>query len=158
MKSLPDHMEKLAIIFDCGATNVRVVAMNSFGEIKASHSLPNSSREDPFFKGGRIWDLDEIWGKLCTASREVMALINPASIVAVTTTTFGVDGSFLDKGGKLLYPVISWQCERTIPVLKNIDKYISQAELYNISGTYPYSFNTINKLIWFKEAHPGNHG
>lgn len=147
-------MEKLAIVFDCGATNVRVVAINTFGEIRASHSLPNASREDPFFKGGRIWDLDEIWAKLCTASREVMALINPASIVAVTTTTFGVDGSFLDKGGKLLYPVISWQCERTIPVLKNIDKYISQAELYNISGTYPYSFNTINKLIWFRENHP----
>ncbi|MBK7175063.1 MAG: L-fuculokinase [Bacteroidales bacterium] len=147
-------MEKLAIIFDCGATNVRVVAMNSFGEIKASHSLPNSSREDPFFKGGRIWDLDEIWGKLCTASREVMALINPASIVAVTTTTFGVDGTWLGEKGNLLYPVISWQCERTIPVLKNMDKYISPAELYNISGTYPYSFNTINKLIWLKEAHP----
>jgi len=147
-------MEKLSIIFDCGATNVRVVAINTKGEIKALKSFPNQTREDPFYQGGLIWDLSEIWDKLCAASLDVMSQIDKSSIVAVTTTTFGVDGAFINKKGELLYPIISWQCNRTVPVMQNIEKYIPLAELYKISGVNAYHFNTINKLIWHKENRP----
>ena len=147
-------MEKIAIIFDCGATNIRVVAMNTHGEIKASKSFANLTHEDPDYNGGRIWDLHEIWEKLCAASKEVMSLIDKNAIVCVTTTTFGVDGTFIDLQGNLLYPVISWQCERTAVIMQNIEKYIPLPELYKINGVNAYSFNTINKLIWFKENKP----
>jgi L-fuculokinase len=147
-------MEKLSVIFDCGATNVRVVAINNYGEIKAALSFSNQTHPDPGYPGGRIWDVQEIWEKLCAASREVTAIIDKESIAAVTTTTFGVDGTFLDASGNLLYPVVSWQCERTVPVMQNIGKYIPLEELYAISGINAYSFNTINKLIWFKENRP----
>jgi L-fuculokinase len=147
-------MEKLAIIFDCGATNVRVVAINTKGEIKASRSFPNHTHEDPVYKGGRIWDLQEIWEKLCKASIEVVSQIDKNAIVAVTTTSFGVDGSFIDTNGSLLYPVISWQCERTAPIMQQIGKYIPLEELYQLNGINAYSFNTINKLIWFSENKP----
>jgi len=147
-------MKKLVLIFDCGATNVRVIAIDPQGEIVAFKSYQNQTREDPYYKGGRIWDLDEIWEKLCAASKEVVSKIGEHSIVAVTTTTFGVDGTFLDKNGKLLYPVISWQCERTESIMQNIGKYISLPELYALNGINSYSFNTINKLIWFNENLP----
>lgn len=147
-------MEKLALIFDCGATNVRVIAINTKGEIVAAKSFPNQTREDANYKGGRIWDLDEIWEKLCAASKEVVSKIDKQAIVAVTTTTFGVDGTFLDKNGNLLYPVISWQCERTAPIMQDISKYILLPDLYKLNGVNAYSFNTINKLIWFKENRP----
>ena len=147
-------MEKLAIIFDCGATNVRVVAINTKGEIKASRSFPNQTHEDPAYKGGRIWDLYEIWDKLCRASKEVVSQIDKNAIVAVTTTSFGVDGSFIDSNGSLLYPVISWQCERTAPIMQQISKYIPLEELYQLNGVNAYSFNNINKLIWFRENKP----
>ena len=66
------HMKKLVLIFDCGATNVRVIAVNPEGELVASKSYPNLTREDPEYKGGRIWDLHEIWVKICEASRDVV--------------------------------------------------------------------------------------
>jgi L-fuculokinase len=69
-------------------------------------------------------------------------------------TTFGVDGTLFDKSGKMLYPVISWQCERTNPIMRNINKYLPVNELYYESGVLPFSFNTINKLIWFVEHKP----
>jgi len=147
-------MKKLVLIFDCGATNVRVIAIDPQGEIVAFKSYQNQTREDSHYKGGRIWELDEIWEKLCAASKEVVSKIGEHSIVGVTTTTFGVDGTFLDKNGKLLYPVISWQCERTEPIMQNIGKYIPLPELYKLNGINAYSFNTINKLIWFKENRP----
>ena len=144
----------IVIVFDCGATNIRVIAIDSKGKILASESYANGSRSDPFFDSYRIWDIREIWDKLCQASQKVISLINASRIAGVTVTTFGVDGTLFDRSGKMLYPVISWQCERTNSIIKNIGKYIPLSELYSESGVLPFSFNTINKLIWFMEQKP----
>lgn len=144
----------IAIVFDCGATNVRVIAMDTSGEILASHSMSNETDEDPNCAGGRIWDIEKKWGKLCYAAKKVTSEIDKNRIAGTTVTTFGVDGAFVDKKGNMLYPVISWQCARTQPIMENISKYVPLAKLYEISGVYPYAFNTINKMIWFKENRP----
>lgn len=144
----------IVIVFDCGATNVRVIAINSNGVILASESFSNNTRTDPSFPLFRIWDIREIWDKMCRASQNVISRINKKNIVGITVTTFGVDGTLYDKAGNMLYPVISWQCERTIPVMLNIGKYIPVIDLYKESGVLPFSFNTINKLIWFLENKP----
>ncbi len=145
----------IVIVFDCGATNVRVVAINSHGIINASESIANNTKSDPYYPGYRIWDVDEIWKKMCRASRKVIRQINQGDIAGVTVTAFGVDGTLLDRSGKMLYPVISWQCERTAPVMNSIDKYIPLTDLYAECGVLPFTFNTINKLIWFAENKPG---
>lgn len=147
-------MRHIAIVFDCGATNVRVVAITNHGEILASKSLPNETDEDPNLEDGKIWDIDKLWLKLSLASKEVMSKIDTKQIVGVTFTTFGVDGTFVDKKGEILYPVISWQCNRTESIVKRINKYISTECLYEISGVFPYAFNTIYKMVWFKENRP----
>ena len=142
------------IVFDCGATNIRVIAINSKGEILASESFPNRTRPDPFYPSYRIWDINDIWDKMCSASQKVISQINVNRITGVTVTTFGVDGTLFDKSGKMLYPVISWQCDRTNSIMLNIDKYLSINDLYCESGVLPFSFNTISKLIWFVEQKP----
>jgi L-fuculokinase len=144
----------IVIVFDCGATNVRVIAINSKGSIIASESILNNTQPDPFFPGYRIWDVNEIWEKMCKASTKVVSRIYRNNIIGVTVTTFGVDGTLFDKSGKMLYPVISWQCERTNPVMANIGKYIPLIDLYKECGVLPFNFNTINKLIWFIEQKP----
>ena len=144
----------LVLIFDCGATNVRAMAINRYGKIEASQSYPNDTTEDPYFKEGLIWDVEDIWQKLAKASREVIAQIDHERIAAVSVTTFGVDGTFIDSDGRLIYPVISWQCERTHPIMENTGRYISRERLYSICGVFPYGMNTINKIIWLKENKP----
>jgi L-fuculokinase len=144
----------IAIVFDCGATNVRVIAINSKGEILASESLPNNTQPDPMFPSYRIWDVNEIWKKLCLASKKVVGQINASQICGITVTTFGVDGTLFDKSGRMLNPVISWQCERTNNIMAHIDKYIPLIDLYSECGVLPFTFNTINKLIWFFEQKP----
>jgi len=144
----------IVIVFDCGATNVRVIAINSKGEILASESHANNTRPDPLYPAYRIWDIKEIWEKLCLASKKVVSRINVNQIVGVTITTFGVDGTLFDRSGRMLYPVISWQCERTNAIMANIDKYLPVNDLYKESGVLPFTFNTINKLIWLVEQKP----
>jgi len=144
----------IVIVFDCGATNVRAVAVNSKGKILASESFSNNTQPDPFNPAYRIWDVNEIWDKMCRASLKVVSQIDKNKIAGVTVTTFGVDGTLFDKSGKMLYPVISWQCERTHPIMANINKYIPLQDLYSEAGVLPFTFNTINKLIWFIENKP----
>lgn len=139
----------ISIVFDCGATNVRAVAITASGTIAASASFPNNTCPDPENPNYRIWDVNEIWEKLCRASRKVCKTVSPGSITGITVTTFGVDGTLFDKEGKMLYPVISWQCQRTAPLMDQIGKYIPLVDLYSENGVLPFSFNTINKLIWF---------
>ncbi|HOX75180.1 MAG TPA: L-fuculokinase [Bacteroidales bacterium] len=144
----------IVIVFDCGATNVRAIAIDSKGSVIASHSSPNNTSPDPFNPSWRIWDTEAIWQKMCTASKSVTGKINCSDIAGVTITTFGVDGTLFDRSGNMLYPVISWQCERTAPIMENIGKYIPLADLYSECGVLPFTFNTINKLIWFREQKP----
>ncbi len=144
----------IAIVFDCGATNVRVIAMDISGQIIASHSMSNETDEDPNYPGGRIWDLEKLWNKLCIASSTVSSKIDSKRIAGATVTTFGVDGTFVNEKGEIQYPVISWQCKRTEPIMGAVEKYLPLDELYKVSGVFPYAFNTINKLIWFKENKP----
>lgn len=144
----------IVIVIDCGATNVRAIAINSKGDILASESYSNNIQPDPFFPAYKIWDVNEIWNKICNASKKVISRINRKSIAGVTITTFGVDGTLFDKSGNMLYPVISWQCQRTNPIMKDIGKYIPLSDLYKECGVLPYSFNTINRLIWFIEQKP----
>ncbi len=141
----------IAIVFDCGATNVRVIAMDTHGKIIASESTGNNTDKDPIYPGGLIWNLNAIWNTLCSASKTVISQIDPGRIAGATVTTFGVDGTLVDRQGQMLYPIISWQCKRTESIMNSIGKYIPVEHLYEISGVYPYAFNTINKLIWFKE-------
>lgn len=144
----------IAIVFDCGATNVRVIAMNKPGKQTASHSPPNETDDDPHYPGGRIWDFNKLWQKLTSAAKHVSAQIDCTRIAGTTVTSFSADVTFVDVQGKLLYPVISWQCERTTPIMANIEKYILLPELYKSSGVFPCAFNTINKMIWFHENRP----
>jgi L-fuculokinase len=144
----------IIIVFDCGATNVRAVAIDSKGVILASDSYSNNAQPDPFYPNYRIWDVNEIWAKMCKASKKVISQIPGERIAGVTVTTFGVDGTLFDKTGKMLYPVISWHCERTNPIMNNIAKYIPLEDLYGESGVLPFTFNTINKFIWFFEQKP----
>ncbi len=146
--------QKVAIVLDCGATNVRAIAINTKGEIVAKEALPNQTQPDPNNDKHVIWDVDEIWGKFVKAAQAITDQLKGYEACAITTTTFGVDGAPVKKSGELVYPVISWACGRTAPIMENIDKYIAFDKLYSINGVHKFNFNTINKLIWYKENRP----
>jgi L-fuculokinase len=147
-------MKKTVLILDCGATNVKACLVDTTGHIVLTHSLSNETVTDPYYTGGLIWDIDDIWNKLATCSQKIISAAKGTEIVAVTVTTFGVDGAAMKKDGTLCYPVISWQCSRTENIEKNISRYFDPEWLYQITGLQSYHFNTINKLIWLHENRP----
>jgi L-fuculokinase len=147
--------DDLVLVLDCGSTNIRAVAINAHGELKASARMPNGPVRQP---GGRpewlIWDLRAIWNKIAEATRGVSRKVGADRIRAVTLTTWGADGAPVSKSGDPTYPPISWQCPRTIKIAEGISETISPWELYRITGYQVISFNTLLKLIWLRENEP----
>lgn len=140
--------QKIMIVLDCGATNVRSIAISKTGEILAQKSYANNTQNN---SDGIIWDVDEIWEKLRKATNTIIAQIPAKNIVGITITSFGVDGAPFDKNGKQLYPVISWACQRTNSILEELESIISFEELYEKSGVNHFHFNTIYKLFWLQK-------
>ena len=152
---MSENDDGIVLVFDCGSTNLKVVAVNSKGKIAAWASLPNSPSpqkgEDPRWL---IWDLDEIWRRLCLDAKKVMGKIDPRDVKAVTVTTWGADGAPVRKEGSLTYPPISWQCPRTEETAEKFKEKFSLWEAFRISGYQLTSFNTLLRLIWLRENAP----
>lgn len=146
-------MERLALVFDCGSTNLRVAAVDESGSIVAQASAPNSPVPQPDHPEWLIWDLDSIWSKLCQLSRTVASRVE-GRVVAVAVTTWGADGAPVRRDGSLTYPPISWQCQRTREVVPEVLELVSPKEIFRITGYQVIYFNTLFKLYWLRKRAP----
>ncbi len=146
--------EDCVVVLDCGSTNLRAIAVSASGKVIARASEKNATIADPDHDDWHYWSFDQIFEKLDRCSRTIAAEIDPKRVRAVTATTFGGDGTFLDADGKMMFPVISWSCTRTIESQSHMARYIDPDRAVAISGVGHFSFNTLNKFIWFREHRP----
>lgn len=146
--------QEVILVLDCGATNVRAIAVDRQGKIVARAATPNASDIAAENSAWHQWSLEAILQRFADCCQRLSSQLASCQIRGIAVTTFGVDGALVDASGSQLYPVISWKCPRTAEVMKNIGKYISQEELDRISGVGAFAFNTIYKLVWIKENRP----
>jgi len=142
------------LVLDCGATNVRAIAVDPEGVLIHSSYEPNKAVRQFSDKDWLIWDFETIWKKLARCAGEVVQQVGRDSIVSVVVTTFGDDGAPVNEDGSLLYPIISWQCPRTVSITERIDDYIPSRDLFSISGEQVMRQHTIMRLIWLWENEP----
>jgi L-fuculokinase len=149
-------LNDVVVVLDCGATNVRAIAVSLAGRIVAKSALPNATAPAPENPTWHIWPMDEIMAKFARCCGAVREEIESSGhrIAGLTVTTFGVDGTLIAGDGALLYPIISWKCPRTAGIMANVRKYMEPIALQRISGVGYFAFNTIYKLIWLKENRP----
>lgn len=146
--------QDVILVLDCGATNIRAIAVDRHGKIVARAATANASEIAVENSAWHQWSLDAIMQRFADCCRTLTTELANCRIRGVTVTTFGVDGALVDERGKLLYPIISWKCPRTAEVMKNIDRLLSPQRLQDISGVGAFGFNTLYKLVWLKENHP----
>lgn len=146
--------QEVILVLDCGATNIRAIAVDRQGKIVARASVANSSEVAAENNAWHQWSLEDILQRFSGCCHRLANELSRCTIRGITVTTFGVDGALVDAQGELLYPVISWKCTRTAAVMENISRYIEPRHLQTISGVGAFTFNTLYKLIWLKENHP----
>lgn len=124
--------QEVILVLDCGATNVRAIAVNRQGKIVARASTPNASDIAMENNTWHQWSLDAILQRFADCCRQINSELTECHIRGIAVTTFGVDGALVDKQGNLLYPIISWKCPRTAAVMDNIERLISAQRLQAI--------------------------
>lgn len=146
--------QKVILVLDCGATNVRAIAVNRQGKIVARAATANASEIAVENSTWHQWSLEAILQRFADCCQKMTTALSSCQVLGITVTTFGVDGALVDEHGKLLYPVISWKCPRTQAVMENIGRLIPPQQLQTLSGVGAFAFNTLYKLVWIKENHP----
>ena len=144
--------DNLAVVMDCGSTNATIIAVDEQGKIVCSASRPNG----PIWQEGgednwRIWDLEEVWNRLCEPCREVCAKLDKERIKAATICTFGADGAPVRRGGTLTYPVICWEDGRTEHLVANIGDWMEPWEIFAETGYQVIRFDTLLRLMWLRQ-------
>lgn len=150
----PSPNSPLVLALDCGATSLRAILLNSEGVILAHASRPSETRVGIDGPGYHHWDFDRIMSDLVSCSNEILKDRDAKQIAAITVTTFGCDGAWVNADGSLRGPVISWKCPRTAPIMEAIDEIIPMQRLQEITGTGRMAFNTIYKLLWLQRNKP----
>lgn len=127
--------QEVILVLDCGATNVRAIAVDRQGNIVARAATPNASELATENTAWHQWSLEAILQRFADCCQTLSAQLSICLIRGITVTTFGVDGALVDEHGKLLYPIISWKCPRTAAVMNNIGHMMTPQRLQEISGS-----------------------
>ncbi|HDK6714424.1 TPA: L-fuculokinase [Klebsiella quasipneumoniae] len=146
--------QDVILVLDCGATNVRAMAVDRQGNIIARAATANASDIAAEKSDWHQWSLEAIMQRFADCCRQIHDQLASCTVRGITVTTFGVDGALVDEQGELLYPIISWKCPRTAAVMDTISRYMPARQLQQIAGVGAFAFNTLYKLIWLKENHP----
>jgi len=145
----------LAIVLDCGATNVTAAAVDTTGEIIKSATRANGPvAQTGGGDGWLIWDPDRLWETICSACSEVCTDLPAGSLRAVTMTTWGADGAPLRADGNLTYPPICWQDDRTEQLARSISDHIEPWDAFAETGYQVIPFNTLLRLMWLRQNEP----
>ena len=148
-------MKPVVLVFDCGSTTIRVVAIDAAGKAVAQASHPSGPVQQPKApKGWFIYDVDFLWRAVSGCARQVLRKVKADAVRAVTVTTWGADGAPVDASGRLTYPEIAWRCERTAETGRRLVARLGAEALYRVAGYPLIHFNTILRMAWLRENAP----
>ena len=119
--------QDVILVLDCGATNVRAMAVDRQGKIIARAATANASDIAAEKSDWHQWSLEAIMQRFADCCRQIHDQLASCTVRGITVTTFGVDGALVDEKGALLYPIISWKCPRTAAVMEKISQQEADA-------------------------------
>lgn len=111
---------EVILVLDCGATNIRVIAVDRQGRNVAQAAVGNASEIASENSAWHQWSLEAILQRFATCCHKLATELSDCHIRGMTVTTFGADGTLVNEQGALLYPVMSWKCPRTESVMKGL--------------------------------------
>jgi xylulokinase len=139
---------------DIGTTGAKAVLMNVNGVV-----ISTATNEYPMFTPHPLWaeqNPDDWWK---AAYRSIQNVVAQSKINASDVKGIGLTGQMhglvtLGKGGKILYPCIMWNDQRTSNECKEITEKIGFNNLLSITGNQVLPGFTAPKIIWLRKNKP----
>ena len=145
-------MVKYYLAIDIGASSGRhILAHKEEGNIviEEIYRFPNGMLEKD---EELVWDIDKLFDEIKTGMKRCVELNKIP--VSVGIDTWAVDFVLLDEEGERVGKVMAYRDKRTEGMVDEVHKYISEEELYRITGIQKQSFNTIYQLMAIKKQNP----
>lgn len=141
---------KNVLAFDLGASSGRAV-IGSFDGKKITLTEVHRFKNDPVELGGTLyWDVLRLWYEIC----EGLVKAKPYGYDCIGIDTWGVDFGLFDRKGRLLGNPVHYRDRRYEGMVAASEKYISNDELYGVTGIQFMDFNTVFQLIATAEKEP----
>ena len=145
-------MSKTHLAIDIGASGGRhILGWIENGKLITEdvHRFPNAMLQI----GGQLcWDVDSLFDEILTGLKKCKELSRiPAS---VGIDTWGVDFVLVDDNGNIIGPAVAYRDNRTDGMDTEVNKFISDSELYARAGIQKMLINTIYQLMAVKKKTP----
>ncbi|MCL2624255.1 MAG: FGGY family carbohydrate kinase [Planctomycetaceae bacterium] len=139
---------------DLGTIGAKAIIVSTEGEV-----ISQGYYEYPCKYPKPAWveqDVDLIVARSMDAARVALADagIDPKKILAVSFSSQRCCTILIDREGKLVRPMISWQDNRSREELEILRKEISEKRFYQITGLPLNTTWIIGKLLWLKRNEP----
>ena len=139
---------------DIGTTGAKAVLMDVNGIV-----VTTATNEYPMFTPQPLWaeqNPEDWWSATC---KSLSGVINKANISSSEIKGIGLTGQMhglvtIDSNGKVLYPCIMWNDQRTGEECKDIEEKIGFNELLSITGNQVLPGFTAPKILWLRKNKP----
>ena len=140
------------LAIDIGASSGRhILGWISDGKLitEEVHRFPNDMKQ---IGSSQCWDIDFLVSEIIAGLKKCSYIGKIPSSVGIDT--WGVDFILLDSDDNLVGPAVAYRDSRTDGMDVELNKYISDSELYAKAGIQKMFFNTIYQLMGLKVNSP----
>ncbi|MFC3419994.1 rhamnulokinase family protein [Salinicoccus hispanicus] len=141
-------MLKKVLSFDFGASGGRAIISTYDGRTLQLDEVHRFENVPIICDDTLCWNIEQLFGEI---KKVLMNIGSHTKIESIGIDTWGVDFALLDKEGKLIQNPAHYRDSRTEGMLNEVEKYLSQQELYEMTGNQIIYFNTIFQLMYLKK-------
>jgi len=140
------------LAIDIGASSGRHILgefVNGEVQLEEIHRFKNGMVEK---NGSQCWDVTALFEEILTGLAKCRTIGKIPKSIGIDT--WGVDFVLLDKNGNPIGDAVAYRDNRTNGMDKELNKYISDQELYAKTGIQKLPFNTIYQFLALKTQNP----
>ncbi|PHV72125.1 rhamnulokinase [Sporanaerobium hydrogeniformans] len=135
------------VAIDLGASSGRLI-LGTMQEGKLNLEEIHRFTNDPVYLGDTFyWDFMRIFHEIKQGLKK-LSQRSDIEVTSIGIDTWGVDGAWLDKNGRLLTNPIHYRDARTSKTMDAFYNHITDSKLYDITGIQKMSFNTVYQLYY----------
>ena len=144
-------MNKRILAFDFGASSGRAIVGVFDGEKIELREVHRFSNDPVKINGTFYWDVQRLFFEI---KQGILKAKEDGGFDSIGIDPWGVDFGLLRKDGTLVENPVHYRDSRNDGMVEFAKKYMSQEEMYDITGIQFMDFNTIFQLLSLKENRP----
>ncbi len=140
-------MNKNVLAFDFGASSGRAI-IGTLDDSKLNLKEIHRFKNTPIQGETLSWDINTLFNEV---KHSLQQASKNNTIASIGIDTWGVDFGLIDKKGDLIDLPVHYRDKRTEGMIEEVNQYLSDEKLYELTGNQIMNINTLFQLMYLKE-------